>query len=170
PVPPCGPTERSRRRAGTRAATDQGIVSSSASSLRSGPERAVYSAFAIHAPLSFEPGASAMPPGKALKIGGMRSVRASTGTAVPTVTGLESLRSWSFWWQVVSDAGLGHHAVTTRHHEMASGLASSALCSRVRCRSQPRPQQTPLDLAQEFRNGVNSTWAGAGAVAWARAL
>src|SRR5437016_552918 len=38
-------------------------------------------AVVIYAALVFEPGASAMPPGKALKIEGMRSLRASTGTA-----------------------------------------------------------------------------------------
>src|SRR5947208_13855296 len=90
-------------------------------------------AVVIYAALVFEPGASAMPPGKALKIEGMRSVRASTGTAVPTVTGLESLRSWSFWWQVVSVAGLVHHAVTNRHHEMTSGHASSPLDTKFTC-------------------------------------
>src|SRR5438876_501135 len=66
------------------------------------------STFVITPPCTPKPGASAVPPGKALKIEGMRSRRASTGTAVPTVTRLESLGSWSFWRQVVSDAARSH--------------------------------------------------------------
>src|SRR5213593_870004 len=91
------------------------------------------SAFAIHAPLCFEPPASAMPPGK-----GAQESRESGAAGPPqelrflTVTRLEPLGSWSFWRQVISDAGLGHLAVTTHHHEIASRLASSSLCSRVR--------------------------------------
>src|SRR2546428_8392531 len=65
-------------------------------------------AVAIHAPLSFEPGASAMPPGKALKIEGMRSVRGLHRNCGSYGGEAGVPRFMVVLWQGVSDAARSH--------------------------------------------------------------